>query len=279
MEYKSYFPSQDPMLKLRQEMKLLQLSEKTVKSYLHYISSFLTESRKSPREASTQDIRGYLEKMANCGVSASTLNTAYSALKFYFGRILHRKFFLALPRAKKVKSLPTVLSKEEVERMIGVMENKKHKCIISLLYGTGVRVGELVRIKMSSIDLDRMVLLVFRGKGMKDRVVILPNKLRETLLIQSRLKLPGDYLFTNGRGSRLTEKTIEKVVKQAAEKADIRKHVSPHTFRHTFATHLLENGTDIRYIQELLGHARLQTTQIYTKVAVNNLQKIKSPLD
>jgi len=175
--------------------------------------------------------------------------------------------------------LPVVLSKEEARKMIEITKNPKHNCIISLLYGTGVRVSELTHIKMRDIDMDRKMLRVFQGKGKKDRFVMLPEKLMPIFSIQMKLKSAGDYLFTNGRGSRLTEATIQKIVGQAAEKAGIRKNVSPHTLRHSFATHLLENGTDIRYIQELLGHAKLQTTQIYTHVASNDLSRLKSPLD
>lgn len=157
--------------------------------------------------------------------------------------------------------------------------NLKHNCIISILYGTGVRVSELTHIKMRDIDLDRKMLRVFQGKGKKDRFVILPLKLLLILEKQIKLKKADDFLFTNGRGGRLTETTIQKIVGQAASKAGILKNVSPHTLRHSFATHLLETGMDIRYIQELLGHAKLQTTQIYTHVATNDLKNIKSPLD
>lgn len=213
MDYNPCFPSQDPMVKLRQEMKLRNFSQKTIKSYVHYTSDCLKKSNKQAREISGGDVRAYLEKMADDGMSSSTLNCAYSALQLYFEKILRRKFFFSIPRAKKETHLPSVLSKSEVVAMIGAIKNPKHHCIVSLLYGTGLRVGELVRLKK------------------------------------------GDFSQT-------------KQVKN-----------SSHTLRHSFATHLLENGTDIRYIQELLGHAKLQTTQIYTHVASSNLKNIKSPLD
>jgi len=280
METNQYFPSQDPMVKLRQEMKLRNFSQKTIKSYIHYITHCLFWSRKNPRDIAGADIRFYLEKMVEKGASASTLNTAYSALKFYFGAILRRSFFLNIPRAKKDKKLPSVLSKEGVKRMILLTVNPKHNCMLSLLYGAGLRVGELVRLKMGDIDIERGVINIRQGKGAKDRCVMLPQGLREVLSNQRRLKQPDTFLFTNDRrGGRLTEATVQHVVTQAAERASIRKTVSPHTLRHSFATHLLENGTDIRYIQELLGHAKLQTTQIYTHVAKNNLERIVSPLD
>lgn len=279
MNQNQYFPSQDPMVKLRQEMKLRNFSQKTVESYVYYISACLKKSNKTARMVAGADIRDYLNSLADAGFASSTINSAYSALKFYFEVILRRKFFFNIPRAKKEKHLPVVLSKEETVRLISSTVNPKHRCILSLLYGTGVRVSELTHIKMRDIDLDRMILRVYQGKGKKDRFTILPLSLKDILTKQQKLKTPEDFLFTNGRGARLTEATIQKIVAQAAVRAGVRKTVSPHTLRHSFATHLLENGTDIRYIQELLGHAKLQTTQIYTHVARNNLAGIKSPLD
>ena len=278
MEERNYYPSQDPILKLRQEMKLRNFSPKTIKSYCYYITDCIARSRKSPREIAGDDVRSYLENLAQ-NHSASTLNTAYSALQFYFVKILRRNFFASIPRAKKSKFLPTVLSRQEVAALISVIQNPKHNCIVSLLYGAGLRVSEVVRIKMKDIDFDRFVLRVFQGKGKKDRYTLLPKTLHPVLLNQKRLKLPENYLFTSERGGRLEERTVQKIVSVSAFKAKISKSVSPHTLRHSFATHLLEEGVDIRYIQELLGHANLKTTEIYTHVATKNIATITSPLD
>jgi len=267
------------MVLLRGEMKLRNFSPKTVDSYVHYVGECLRFAGIDPRSASQADVKAYLAYLADSDFSPSTINTAYSALLFYFSKILQRRFFVNLPRARKEKHLPVVLSREEVQRMLSLTDNPKHKCILSILYGTGVRVSELTHIKMCDIDLDRTLLRVYQGKGKKDRQTLIPRMLRETLNNQSRLKQPNDYLFTNGRGGHLTEASIQKIVAQAAQRAGVSKTVSPHTLRHSFATHLLENGTDIRYIQELLGHAKLQTTQIYTHVAASSFINIKSPLD
>ncbi|MFA7654316.1 MAG: site-specific tyrosine recombinase/integron integrase [Candidatus Magasanikbacteria bacterium] len=274
-----YRPSRDPMILLRQEMKLRNFSPKTIDSYIHYVDECLRFANQDPKNASQADVKAYLGYLADSNYSASTCNTAYSALLFYFEKILQRRFFLHLPRARKEKHLPVVLSKEEVQRMLNLTTNPKHKCILSMLYGTGARVSELTHIKMIDIDLDRMLLRIYQGKGKKDRQTLIPKLLFVTLKNQSRLKQAGDYLFTNGRGGRLTEASIQKIVAQAALRAGVSKTVSPHTMRHSFATHLLENGTDIRYIQELLGHAKLQTTQIYTHVATSSFDNIMSPLD
>ncbi|MBI5728885.1 MAG: tyrosine-type recombinase/integrase [Candidatus Magasanikbacteria bacterium] len=272
---------------LTRELRIRNYSQKTAEAYLSYNQDFVRFCHKDPRAVNTEDIRLYLDYLAQHR-SASTVSVAYNALLFYYKQIWHRSFFINIPHPRKEKHLPVVLSKEEVGRMLAILENPKHKCILSLLYGTGVRVSELTHIKMMDIDLDRMTLRVFQGKGKKDRMTILPLSLKGILKNQQRLKKPDDFLFTrhrsgagftNGRGNRLTEMTIQKIVALAARRAGIAKTVSPHTLRHSFATHLLENGTDIRYIQELLGHAKLQTTQIYTHVAITILKGIKSPLD
>ena len=217
--------------------------------------------------------------LADSGKSSSTLNTAYSALQFYFEKILNRRFFLHIPRAKKEKRLPGVLSKEEVKAIIGRTNNPKHRCMIQLLYGAGLRVGELVRLRMRDIDTFRNTIHIVQSKGAKDRYVMLPETLRDTMKKQARLKEPDSFLFTSYDAGHLTEATIQKVVSEAARRGGIGKSVTPHTLRHSFATHLLESGTDIRYIQELLGHAKLATTQIYTHVTSASLRDVVSPLD
>ena len=270
---------------LKRELRIRNYSHRTVESYVFYNEEFLRFCGKEPRAVNTDDVKDYLDWLAR-ERSASTVSVAYNALLFYYKQVWHRSFFINLSHPRKEKHIPVVLSKEEVKKIIAVLANPKHRCIVSLLYGTGARVSELTHIKMRDIDLDRMMLRVFQGKGKKDRMTILPLSLKGVLKNQQRLKKPDDFLFTNGRGgdassanNRLTEATIQKIVASAAEKARIGKNVSPHTLRHSFATHLLENGTDIRYIQELLGHAKLQTTQIYTHVAKNSLRGIISPLD
>lgn len=279
MNESGLYPSKDPIAKLRQEMKLRGLSQKTIKSYVQYISQCLSFANRGPLEVRADDVRSFLEFLADRGRSPATLNVAYSALRFYFGSILHRGFFTGIPRAKKVRALPVVLSKDEARRVVAAMDNPKHRCILQLLYGTGMRVGELVRLRMGDVDFERGLIVVKHGKGAKDRLVMLPAGVRDTLVNQRRLKIPNDFLFTNGRGGRLTEETIQKIVRQAAYHAGVEKVVTPHTLRHSFATHLLEQGTDIRYVQELLGHSSVKTTQIYTHVTSTHIAHLASPLD
>lgn len=274
-----YRPSTDPILLFEQEMALQNLSRSTAKSYKRYVDECIRFCNKSPKEICGPDIRTYLKWLIETGKSPSTLNIAYSALQYYFERILHRKFFASIPRSREPKKLPSVLSVEEVKKLMDILKNPKHNCIIKLLYGTGMRVSELTHLRMNHFDFDRNCIHIQRSKGAKDRIVMLPQTIRDILLHQRDLKMPNDFLFTNGRGGRLSEKVIQIIVSKAAEAAGITKSVTPHTLRHSFATHLLEAGTDIRYIQELLGHAKLETTQIYTHVSAQAARKISSPLD
>jgi integrase/recombinase XerD len=277
---KTTIQERDPLYNLERELKIRGFSPRTVKSYLLYNKLFLQYSRKSPKFITNEDIRQYLLNLKDKNCANSTLNVALNALKFYYRQVLKRKFFFDIRGAKKSDYLPVVLSKEEIGRMLAKTTNPKHNFLISLIYSAGLRVSEAVTIKMCDFDLDRRMILVRQGKGGKDRSTILSQKLIPTLKKQFALKKPGDYLFTGAGGNgHLAAMSAEKIVKKVAESAGISKKVTCHSLRHSFATHLLEAGTSIRYIQELLGHKRLETTQIYTKVANNNLQGIKSPLD
>ena len=272
------YPSKDPIFGLKQEMKLRKFSQKTIKSYLHYITEILNFARKNPKEINNEDVRNYLEKLCDNGLSSSTLNTAYSALKFYFEKILYRKFFLNIPRAKKDKKLPVVLAKKEILDIISACENIKHKLIIQVLYCSGLRVSEVISLKITDVDFNRKIIHLKGAKGAKDRITIISETVLKNIEKYLAEFRPEEYLFESNRGGKLTTRTIQAIVSQNTKKAGLIKPVSPHSFRHSFATHLLESGLDIRYIQALLGHARLETTQIYTKVAVTQFDKIKDLL-
>jgi len=278
MNKNNYYPSQDPVLKMQQEMKLRNFSPRTIKAYSYYITNILQFANKGASSITTVDVRSYLEFLADNNSSASTLNSAYSALKFYFSNILHRKFFVNIPRAKKEKKLPVVLSKEEIKFMINSIKNKKHQCILQLLYGSGLRVSEVIKIRMADFDFERKLLHIKQSKGNKDRYTIFSEKLTDVLKEQQKIKDINSYLFTGYDGtSSLCSVSINKIVKQASENIKINKNISAHSLRHSFATHLLEDGVSIRYIQKLLGHAKLETTQIYTQVTNLNLKSITSP--
>ena len=212
--------------------------------------------------------------------ATSTLNQAINALKFYYGSILKKKFIYEVKRPRKDRKLPIVLSKEEVANILSAVDNVKHRAILMTVYSAGLRVGEVVRLKLEDIDTDRMLIHVKGAKGRKDRYTLLSATTLEVISRYRRKYAPEKWLFEGARDGRyLSTRTVEKILEHACEKAGIRKDISVHTLRHSFATHLLEGGTDLRYIQELLGHTHSKTTEIYTHVSTKSLGKIQSPLD
>lgn len=274
--------TRDPMFNLEQEMRIRNFSRKTIKAYLYYNKEFLRFASKFTDDVNKQDIRDYLDFLISSNKSASTLNLAINALKFYYQSIMHRKFFdfeTGIKRPKEPKKLPVILSKNEVVRMIDSLENIKHKLMIQILFSSGLRVSELIDLEINDIDFDRKLVHVKGGKGNKDRVTIASEQVLDNINKYLEEFKPLRFVFEGAQaGKKLTTRTIQRVVANAARSANINKQVTVHTLRHSFATYLLENGTNLRYIQELLGHARLETTQIYTKVTSFGLKNIESPL-
>ena len=276
---KSDLNGSDLILRFEQEMKIRNFSPRTIKSYSYYITEILKYTRKSARDINSQDLKNYLEYLVDQNKSESTLNIAYSALKLYFGKILHRRFFIFLPRAQTEKRLPVVLSKKEIKRILEGIVNRKHKLIISLIYSSGLRVSEVVKIKVQDLNFENNTLFIKQSKGQKDRITIFAKKLGIELKKYIKDGNVQGILFKSNQSRLLTTRTVQKIFSQALESAGISKKASCHSLRHSFATHLLENGTNLRYIQKLLGHQKLETTQIYTQVASNKLKDIKNPLD
>ena len=283
MEGNYQYPSKDPIFRLAQEMRIRNFSPKTIQAYLYYNKELLRFASKDVREIEKQDIRDYVDCLFNLGKASSTVNLALNAFKFYYEGILRRKFFVpktGIRRPKSEKKLPVVLSKDEVLRMIDCLDNIKHKLMIKILFGSGLRVSEAVDLKINDIDFIRKIITIRHGKGAKDRITIVSDKTLtdiEKYLLEYQ---PLIYLFeSHEAGEKLAVRSLQKVVADAMVLAGANPEASAHSLRHSFATHLLESGTDIRYIQELLGHARLATTQIYTKVADNMIRGIKSPLE
>ncbi|MFH1522467.1 MAG: site-specific tyrosine recombinase/integron integrase [Patescibacteria group bacterium] len=275
--------SRDPIFYLEQEMRLRNFSRKTIKAYLYYNKELLKfASYKSPKEINRRDIKDYLDFLIRNNKSQSTINLAINAFKFYYNQIMQRKFFgkgLGIKRPKKEKKLPTVLSKEEIARMINAVENLKHKLMIQILYSSGLRVSELVNLRINDIDFNRKILIIKGGKGKKDRITIISRIVLDNIQKYLREFQPLEYLFENYHaGGKLSTRSVQKVVTDTARIAGINKNVTAHTLRHSFATHLLEQNVNLRYIQSLLGHARLETTQVYTKVAVNKFNEINDLL-
>lgn len=276
------YQSKDPLYRLAQEMRIRNFSRKTIHAYIYYNKELLRFANKDVKEINKQDIRDYIDYLFNTGKSSSTVNLLINALKFYYEGVLGRRFFISkegINRPKSEKKLPVVLAKEEVVMMINALDNIKHKLIIQILFGSGLRISELENLKINDIDFFRRIITIKQGKGAKDRITIISEQTLRNLEKYLVEYQPLVYLFeSHVPGAKLNIRSLQKVVETAAQKAKISKDVSAHSLRHSFATSLLEAGTDIRYIQELLGHARLETTQIYTKVAVNRLETINSPL-
>ncbi|MBI4778990.1 tyrosine-type recombinase/integrase [Candidatus Falkowbacteria bacterium] len=277
------YPSKDPMFNLVREMRIRNFSPKTIQAYVYYNKELLRFANKGSREINYEDIRDYMDCLFGLGKSSSTVNLAINALKFYYEGILQRKFFvpkIGIRRPKAEKKLPVVLNKNEVVKMINCLDNIKHKLMIQILFGSGLRVSEAVDLKINDIDFIRKIITIRHGKGAKDRITIVSDKTLsdiEKYLLEYK---PLVFLFESYvAGEKLAVRSAQKIVEEAVKSAEVNPNASAHSLRHGFATYLLENGTDIRYIQELLGHARLETTQIYTKVADNKIRGIKSPLE
>jgi site-specific recombinase XerD len=215
------------------------------------------------------------------GYSYSYVSQALSALKFVHTHVLNCRSPVArIPRPKKGKYLPTVLSRGEVKRLLAKLKDPKHHAIAMVLYSSGLRIGEALRLRVQDIDSERGLIFVRDGKGRKDRMVMLAQVTLDELRTYARLERPKHWLFPGERRDRhLHPRCIQRSIGRAARAAGIRKKVTPHTLRHSFATHLLEEGTDLRYIQRLLGHKKSTTTEIYTHVADRDLARIRSPAD
>ncbi len=267
--------------KLREVSDILRLrnaSSRTALSYVRCLSEYFTEYPDGLKRLNEADIKRFLLRKFEKNYAPQTVNVYLNALKFYYREVLGITWNVAVQYAKRSTRLPTVLNRSEIERIIACISNAKHRLMVSLAYGAGLRVSEVVRLKVRDFDLKELVLHVKEEDGGKERITVIPQRLRETLTFLMSAKGPEDYVFESDRGGMLTERGIQKVFEVALNKADIRKDASFHSLRHSFATHLLENGVDVRYVQELLGHASIRTTQIYTKVTRPSIKKIQSPL-
>src|SRR3989344_3466478 len=263
----------DPDTLIRQECMLRGYSQKTIAAYQHHVRKFLP-SGKSPRE--------YLLSLIEKGSSDETIRSSCFAIKFYFNVLKKDSPSISevldnLPNVKREKKLPVILSKEEIGKLVASAKNMNHRLIIQVGYSAGLRVSEIINLRWEDIDFDRNLIHLKRAKGKKDRIVVLSQRVKEGLSNLNRSKQ--SYVFITNRNGKYTERTIQKIIENAAFKAGIRKSITPHTLRHSFATHLLESGTDIRYIRDLLGHSDISTTLIYTRVSNKDISKIKSPLD
>ena len=262
--------------KLQTEIKISKLSDYTVRNYLAANKNLLEFNNKGPNQITQDDLKEYLAEKMGDKASVSTI-LFLAAIKFAYSSLLQKDPTAGIKRPKTEKKIPTVLTKEEVTKLIDSIENKKSKLILQLLYSSGLRVSEVVKIRKKDIDFAENTGWVREGKGKKDRMFILSEKLSKKLKKFTEKNLDWNYLFSKDKP--LTTRNIQKIIQLASKKAELQKSVRPHTMRHSFATHLLDAGVDIRKIQVLLGHSSIATTQIYLQITSEQLKDIKNPLD
>ena len=264
------------------QLKMKSYSPQTLNLYISELAHllFLLKS-KNIDSLTDQQLKSYFLYCVNTlKMKERKMNGKINAIKFYFEQVLHRpKMFFDIPRPKKPSTLPKLLSKSELQRLFNQISNKKHLLIVKLCYGMGLRVSEVVKLKINHIDSARMMVLIEGAKGKKDRYVPLPDSVLEELRSYYKLYQPKEWLFEGQYGGQYTARSVQAVFKRAMRKAKIYKKIGVHGLRHSYATHLLESGADLRFIQELLGHHSIKTTQIYTHVSDKSKTKIKSPLD
>lgn len=257
-------------------------SKNTIKTYVSFVEQF--QDYIAPtllNKAGLKQVQSYMNYLIRVRkVASSTQNQAINALKSYYENMLGwDKFSYQIERPKKEKRLPKVLSEKEVLRMIQVTDNLKHKLIICALYSAGLRKGELLGLRKEDISFDKNLIFVRAGKGKKDRTTVLSENLKKLLVVYLDIYKPKYFLLENSKRTKYSASSIDKVIKSASKKANIERNITAHMLRHSFATHLLEQGLDLRYIQQLLGHGSSKTTELYTYVSNKALSKIKSPLD
>jgi integrase/recombinase XerD len=281
-----FFPSAEgigQIDKFKQWLRSKRYSESTITTYSEALKSFLVFYREKPvAEITNEDVIVYNnDHILKNNLSASYQNQIVNAIKLFFLTVRETKIEIAkIHRPKRAKLLPNVLSKEEIKLILDAHSNVKHKMMLSLIYSCGLRCGELLVLQPVHIDSKRNIVLLKNSKGKKDRIVPLSPKILEMLREYYKIYQPTTYLFEGrNKGQAYDDRSLQQVLKQALHKTRITKPVTLHWLRHSYATHLLESGTDLRYIQELLGHNSSKTTEIYTHVSTKSLQQIKSPFD
>jgi len=263
-------------------LELKAYSKNTIKTYKNEFLQLLQILKYfSVNELDDSKIKSYLLYcIKTLKLSENTLHSRINAVRFYFEQVLKRdKVFIGIPRPKKPTTLPKTISQKDIKKIFEVTSNLKHNTILKLCYGMGLRVSEIVNLKITDIDSGNMQVFIERAKGKKDRYVNLPESILEQLRKYYLEYKPRKYLFEGQYNEQYSIRSVQQVFKNAMKKAKINKEVGIHGLRHSFATHLLEQGTDIRFIQELLGHKDIKTTLIYTQVSNNTIKNIKSPLD
>ena len=269
---------------LKKEALRRGLSPRTIKTYQVCLMKFLLKTSKEVLAVKKTDVHNYIDYLIEKGASGSTINVYLNAIKFFYTQVLQRNLLVNIKYSKTPKRLPEVLTKDEVNLLIESIHNAKHRLLIKLLYSAGLRVSELVNLKIQDLDFSSNIGWVRNGKGNKDRLFIIAQSISEELQefinnfnLDSHSRT--SYIFTGQNQSHLSTRTIQEIIKTARKKSKIGKNIHPHTLRHSFATHLVQNRYDIGTIQNLLGHNSPKTTMIYVHMASPSLLNVRSPLD
>ncbi|MDD5567433.1 MAG: tyrosine-type recombinase/integrase [Patescibacteria group bacterium] len=270
-------PIQSELDSTEKELKIRNYSPKTVKSYLYAIREYFIFKNRDYHIYEEESVKNFLLLLKNKNISGQSINVYLNAIKFYYRNVLKGTPKIDIRCAKKNKSLPVILSREEIKEIIGSIANQKHKLIIALAYGAGLRVSEIVNLRVGNIDIRELTVHIKQSKGRKDRLSVFPESLVDDIRKFISGKESDDLVFISEHGGSLATRTAQKIFDHSLAKSGIMKKATFHSLRHSFATHLLENGVDIRYVQELLGHNSIRTTQQYTQVTNPGLKKIKSP--
>lgn len=266
---------------IKKESERRRFSPRTIEAYQTCVEMFFRQTDKTPNQITKKDVREFLDSLTEKGRAGGTIHVYLNALKFYFEEILGRNFRLDIKYCKRPERLPEVLTQEEISKILDAIKNPKHKLMISLLYGAGLRVSELLNLKVKEINFENRYGFIRHGKGNKDRIFILPEKI--VLQLQELINIENlsteDFIFLTNRHERYSPRSIAELIKKSCKINGIKRKIHPHTMRHSFATHLIQNGNSVNEVQSLLGHKSPETTMIYVHLAQPNMIKIKSPLD
>lgn len=262
---------------MKNELILQNYSQTTIKSYTGAVIRLCREFNKSPVSITDSQLKDFLLKKISEGYSKSSIKEYVYALSFLYKHIYKssRQINIKIPRRRK--RIPDVLTNAEIKKIVSLIPNQKHSLLISLAYSSGLRISEVVRLKVMDINFYNLQIKIRNGKGKKDRITIFSKKLSTQLREQVKYKKAEDYVFPSSHGGHLHTRSAQKIFKAALQKSDIKRNTTFHSLRHSFATHLLQNGTDISHIQKLLGHSNIRTTLLYTKIVNSALLKVESP--
>ncbi len=262
---------------LQQELEIREYSSKTIRTYLNCVKQYFSHKKTNLTSFNLKHLKQFLLFSKRKGLSARSRNLSLNAIKFYYRHVVKIQQKIPIKSAKEPRNLPVILNKMEIKNLIDSTKNYKYKLIFALTYGAGLRLSEVTNLKIQDLNFAELSIHLKKTKGNKDRITLLPSKLKPDLETFISGKNQASFVFPSQRGGKLSERSIQKLFKQSLKAAKIKKKVTFHSLRHGFATHLLDNGVNIRSIQKLMGHQDIRTTQRYTRVSNLMIKKIKSP--